>query len=765
MPPADPKPVKKQLIVVVHGVGIRAAGESSDLVAGALDGGPGDAEPSAAPPFRRRASDDFLLFETLPGEASRLATSYPARLTRFRRFTGQFPEPDSPERVISDVYWGDVGGFASSVPAVIQGLGRIMLGLAHVVRENALTVFPDTESGWQAVGRGLARGTALAIHGPIFALNITLLIGLGWIMLLGDRTSWVSILTAGIGLALAWWLQTRSRSFLLRHMAAYLALFALVLLAFVALDRFAPVLQPDRALAAQWTPISSAQEVVDRMAKGEALVPIATQQAFVIPWVDDSFRAALCSWKSGARVADEGLSTLERVRAVRSDRAVCLATHASGPFLHAMRLQGLMVLLWTGIAAMTLGFGGHWLVSMRHRDGRHRRNVLMPTLALMTLLWFLLIGLGWAAIAAFYTQIGPGPFWQGGPVVDRTCNILTLIFSPCEAGTDHTKLFTTSLRGIWAAGATLAVLLIVGSAVFLYRRSVLRGLRPADYMARAEENARRTRLIVPPILCAALATMPAAILFLIYASASSPSELCDAGAGAGLVCWLEANTTSVLTWIVALVTGALPVILGPLRLGINVAGDVIIYLNDFHWRRTPEDPPTRTFAELIPAVARRRHRLLPVAEGYFFRQRIQRRLSNLVDDLIRTEEPDRIDFVCHSQGTVITLNVLAAHGASWGQGRGGQGCALSLITMGSPWRHLYHHYFPRAFADLKGPPASVARWTNIFRIDDFIGTHVRTASPDELPIGLGGHTNYWRDTDVRRILQSRLEDGPQAPAG
>lgn len=748
MPPTPPKPVQKQLIVVVHGVGIRAAGESSDLVAAALDGAPrpdpGPAEPRR-PRFRRRASDDFLLFETETAAPSRLFHPYPARLTRFRSFRGKFPDQDSPERVISDFYWGDVGGFASSMPAVVVGLGRIMLGLAHVVRENALTVFPDPISRLHAALRALARGAALAIHGPIFALNITLLLGLGFIMLLGDRTNLVSVLTALACLLLAWRLQRRSQSFLLRHMGAYLALCGLLLLLFAALDALAPT-PPDPSLRAAVADDSPRDRLI-QMSRGAPDAP--APGAFVIPILDHEFRTALCSWKT----ASAGSS---RDSAVRDDRQFCLQMHSAGPFLHAMRLQGMMVLIWSGVALVTLFFGLRWLWTVAWGDGRHRRDILMPTLSLMTLLWFLLIGLGWAAIAAAYAQIGPGPLWQGAEEARPTCGLLALIAGACEAGTDHTKIFTTSLRGIWAAGATLAALIVVGLLVFLSRRSALRGMTPATYMADADRNADRARLIVPSVLCAALGTMPVAILWLIAASSAFPPDYCDSAAPGKLVCWLEANTTSVLTWIVAVIAGGLPILLRPLTLGINVAGDVIIYLNDFHWRRAPGAPPSRTFAEILcPPLERLRQKPLHPVQGYAYRQRIQKRLRGLVADLIRTEEPDRIDFVCHSQGTVITLDVLSTKGAFWGRGR-----RLGLVTMGSPWRHLYHRYFPASFPDLATPPPGVARWTNIFRIDDFIGTHVRRATPDEVAIATGGHTNYWRDDAVRQILHDRLEPGP-----
>ncbi len=693
------KPVKKQLIVVVHGVGIRSAGESSDLVAAALNTPSASAGGTGASGFRRRASDDFLLFEHEAGNQSRLAQPYPARLTRFRRFAGQFPTEQSTERVICDFYWGDVGGFASSVPSVVVGLGRIMLGLAHVVRENALTVFPDLTSRRDAAWRGLARGTALAIHGPVFAVNIALLIGLAFIVLFGDQTNWVSVLTALVCLLLAWQLQVRSRSFLLRHMGSYLGLAGLLLLAFSALDLWAG-------------------------------------RPFALPIIDARFGEALCSWKTEALATD------------------CATAHASGAFLHAMRLQGLMVLIWCWVAVVTLIFGLRWLVSLARRDPRSRSDILMPTLSLMTLLWFLLIGLGWAGIAALYGQIGPGLLSGATGAAKVACGLAALPeLVPCDGQATGSQLFTTSLRGIWSAVAMLAVLIVVGTGFLVWRHRALRSLSPATYMAAADHNADRVRMVVAGCLRLSLLVMPALILALIAASAFLPHDLCFSAEAGGLFCRLETSIGPVLATSVAVIVAAAPILLRPLSLGINVAGDVIIYLNDFNWLRKPGAAPSQTFAELaLPSLAGMRRAAPHPALGYAFRLRIQKRLRSLVQDLILTEEPDRIDFVCHSQGTVITLNVLASKAAFWGRTR-----EVTLVTMGSPWRHLYHRYFGQAFADLSAPPDGVDRWTNIFRVDDFIGTHVRSASPDERPVGLGGHTNYWRDAQVREILQDRLD--------
>jgi hypothetical protein len=377
----------------------------------------------------------------------------------------------------------------------------------------------------------------------------------------------------------------------------------------------------------------------------------------------------------------------------------------------------------------------------------------MPTLSLMMLLWFTLIGLGWAVTAALYGQIGPGLLVQQVIPNQGPCGLGP--FKPgsaCYFGADSGLLFTTSLRGVWAALATLVILVVIGAVFLAYRRYAARRVDPARYMEAADRNADRLRMVVPGCLLAALMAMPVLILILIFASATSPTDLCKVDAASRFFCTLDQYMLPLLSYVVAGLLALVPFVLHPLTLGINVAGDVIIYLNDFHWRRTPDAPPSRTFAEIVfPGILRWRRNVVSPAHGYAFRIRIQKRLRQLVRDLIRTEEPDRIDFVSHSQGTVITLDVLSTKGEYWGRDH-----QLTLITMGSPRRHLYQRYFVHAFPELVAPPAGVQRWTNIFRIDDFIGTHVRTDSPDEIGIGHGGHTNYWRDNRVRPILRARL---------
>ncbi|MBP6737463.1 MAG: hypothetical protein KA139_08500, partial [Rhodobacteraceae bacterium] len=161
-------------------------------------------------------------------------------------------------------------------------------------------------------------------------------------------------------------------------------------------------------------------------------------------------------------------------------------------------------------------------------------------------------------------------------------------------------------------------------------------------------------------------------------------------------------------------------------------------------------------------------------QGYWLRRRIGDRLDVLMQRLIRAEQPDAICVISHSQGTVIALDLLAERGAHW-RAAAGRPVSLVLVTMGSPYTHLYNTYFPASFA----PPhqraglrpeaegGNLAAWTNIFRTDDFVGTHIDTTRdsgapnggrgwPEERPVPPNGHTGYWVDRKVIPILRKAI---------
>ena len=93
---------------------------------------------------------------------------------------------------------------------------------------------------------------------------------------------------------------------------------------------------------------------------------------------------------------------------------------------------------------------------------------------------------------------------------------------------------------------------------------------------------------------------------------------------------------------------------------------------------------------------------------------------------------------------------------------GGDRDKLTLVTMGSPLTHLYQHYFPLLYPNIGSPQwdglfQNVGKWINVYRINDFVGTHVECREsptglvPANFYVGSRGHTYYWSDV------------GPQPP--
>ncbi|MCP5076212.1 MAG: hypothetical protein GY947_23320, partial [Rhodobacteraceae bacterium] len=87
----------------------------------------------------------------------------------------------------------------------------------------------------------------------------------------------------------------------------------------------------------------------------------------------------------------------------------------------------------------------------------------------------------------------------------------------------------------------------------------------------------------------------------------------------------------------------------------------------------------------------------------------------------------------------------------------------TLITMGSPTWHIYNYYFASDFPIDTTVRDGIARWVNIFRFDDFVGTTVNGAKiepqktddpqwPDNIAVQPRGHTGYWNDDAVRTHL-------------
>jgi len=187
-----------------------------------------------------------------------------------------------------------------------------------------------------------------------------------------------------------------------------------------------------------------------------------------------------------------------------------------------------------------------------------------------------------------------------------------------------------------------------------------------------------------------------------------------------------------------------PFLKGPLAVGLGLGKDVINYFVDFQPHFTPPQGIKRGFANMLRG---------PQQEpDFLLRDRIDGRFSIVFKTLTSSYEPDEIIVVSHSQGTVISVRALSKLDGDPILER------IKLVTMGSPYTHIYGHYFPRTFNFDNVPDALVKNWTNIYRVDDFVGTHVETQNldggiyPQNFPVLPMGHTGYWSDQHVLDII-------------
>lgn len=142
------------------------------------------------------------------------------------------------------------------------------------------------------------------------------------------------------------------------------------------------------------------------------------------------------------------------------------------------------------------------------------------------------------------------------------------------------------------------------------------------------------------------------------------------------------------------------------------------------------------------------------------RLRVQDRLTSTLRWLVAREQAQRVVFVGHSQGSVLAIDWLRTETAAAVL----KGVKTELVTMGSPYGHIYQYYFPRDFPSLEDSAyqrfhTQVARWQNLYRTDDYVGTNVEscgTGSPVNIPIAPAGHTGYWSDREVKRHLEISL---------
>lgn len=720
----------KQVIVVVHGVGVKQAGVSSDLLSTALQCKPDEditklkPEQMSSEHLRPHSTDDFELCEFQKYSRNNLRQTFPARIRRYRQYgsKGQGALPN--ERVIADFYWGDIAAIGQGLIGLLAALLKIILGLCHAIRENAHDVFPEPK-GYDRAMRAIASGAALVIHGPIAAINAVLLVGVfvawGMYAWIGDAGTqvWAGPVISLIAIAAGWLGWRASYAYLMQLFAGWVVITGLVLLGF------------------------SCMSLLDQF------LSISGPFAGFDSWLKD----ASCRFAPPA------------------EREGCIAGY-QGIYLHGLKLLVLMSICWLLVFLLALVTGA--VVALRSAE-LHKRGVvslLTPTIGLMTLLWFLTISCAWAAIVNFKPDIVP-----------------------------HPEHVTSALWGLVPALATLVALLVAAGWVW-WRKRELGRILPKEYLRDPDALAERHRLIVSRGMMVVLVAF-IFITALLGLLAVHSLVIGDVGPWARLLKAIGAAMPLAMTAAGLMAVAVVGWFRTPFATALGILADVLTYLNDYSWnsREVGSTGPDRgrgARGATTPAGAASNKGRADATQtvtrphGYWLRERIKDRLKVLVNQLIRDERPDVLAIVAHSQGTVVALDAIDEEGAHWlaAMPEGGR---LRLVTMGSPYTHLHHHYFPSSFPSHRDRPALRKRdedrersdanpgvlsgWVNIFRVDDFVGTHIgasqpvdgedgaRRSWPEEHPVPPNGHTLYWVDEHVAPILREVLRFRPDVPVG
>ena len=142
--------------------------------------------------------------------------------------------------------------------------------------------------------------------------------------------------------------------------------------------------------------------------------------------------------------------------------------------------------------------------------------------------------------------------------------------------------------------------------------------------------------------------------------------------------------------------------------------------------------------------------------SYSLRSRIHARFDAVVKSTVESESPSEILILTHSLGSIIAIEALSADLNSPLFATPGI-TTRKLVTMGSPYAHIFQYYFPRRFRFPSELVSKSPTWVNIFRIDDFVGTVIGKPQgdwPKNIPIDPYGHTDYWVDKQVQEELRN-----------
>ena len=319
----------------------------------------------------------------------------------------------------------------------------------------------------------------------------------------------------------------------------------------------------------------------------------------------------------------------------------------------------------------------------------------------------------------------------------------------------------------------MAVMVLLTLIVVLIRYALWRSRDP---MTAYQNGIVAPRLVVHPwmqsilLVCTGVGVILVTSLWLTntFANEQSQSELGVFGLNRCL-----ATVNGYAISILVPLGGLFVFFLTHLRPGFDMILDIV---NHFYFRPTNVSDVLDDDDEFDVAETTFENGKLFFSRREALHDRLRRLLAHYRDKY--SHQPELV-LIGHSQGTMAAIETLNDRDLDW---LNNSFRTVTLVTMGSPFSHLYQHYFAHLYPPLDEPFWShlnqrVDRWLNVFRVDDYVGNEINFPAPlqfesqpvmngcqacvhqteyQNIPVGPRGHVNYWADREVLEHLRREL---------
>jgi hypothetical protein len=341
---------------------------------------------------------------------------------------------------------------------------------------------------------------------------------------------------------------------------------------------------------------------------------------------------------------------------------------------------------------------------------------------------------------------------------------------------DFSKVFDDAIPFL-GIQMIMVLVLVVTLGTVLIRYALWRNREPEFAF---ESGRKAPRLLVHPSLqmmltvCTGLGVVLVSSLWLSNTFGGSPSD--EKTAMASFLEIVNGYTISILVPLGGLFVFFLP----HLRPGFDMILDVV---NHFYFRPTHVSDVLDDDDEFDIAETTFENGQLFFSRREALHDRLRRILSHYRDQY--THQPELV-IVSHSQGTMVAIETLNEKDLVW---LNNAFSSVTLVTMGSPFSHLYQHYFGHFYPSLDSPfwaslRGRVDRWVNLFRVDDYVGneidfpdtfgdqtgeaigvyqppttgtqTYVSEMQCKNIAVGARGHVSYWTDREILDHLRREL---------